>query len=317
MKRTLRTGKLLLLLTFLFPFSVRATWQPIGPYGGDARSLAADPDRPTRMYLGTRTGQVYVTDNGGGLWTRLEGLRAPADWVVDDLLLNPADPRVIYAGMWSVRGPGGGVYKSADGGQSWQALEGIQGQSVRSLAMAPSDPNSLAAGTLEGVFRSRDGGTHWQRVSPPGHQEIRNVESVAFDPHNPEVIYAGTWHLPWKTVDGGAHWTSIKKGLIDDSDIFSIVADPTRPGALYASACTGIYRTDSAGATWRKIQGIPYSSRRTRALALDPADPQTLYAGTTEGLWHTRDGGRSWSRLTSHEWVINALVIDPADPAHI
>ncbi len=303
-------------LIVLMACAAEAAWVPIGPFGGDARSLAADPSNPDRMFLGTRTGQVYASANGGRTWTRLTELQAPGNWVVDQLVMDPARSQVIYAAMWSLSDGGGGIFKSTDGGRTWASLSGIEGQSVRALAIAAANPQVLVAGTLEGVFRTEDAGAHWQRISPLDHAEIRNVESVAVDPRNPQIIYAGTWHLPWKTTDGGAHWVSIKKGMVDDSDVFSLAVDPAHPSTVYATACTGIYRTDTAGAEWQKIQGIPNSSRRTHTLVIDPHDPEILYAGTTEGLWRTPDGGRSWARLTSHTWVINGVVLDWREPAH-
>jgi photosystem II stability/assembly factor-like uncharacterized protein len=296
--------------------SLQAAWVPIGPFGGDARSLVADPFNPDRLFVGTRTGQVYSSADAGRRWTRLTGLEAPDNWVVDYLLIHPSQPQLLYAAMWSLSARDGGVFKSTDGGRTWAALPGIAGQSVRALAIAPSQPRTLVAGTLEGVFRSDDGGAQWQRISPAGHAEIRNVESVAIDPTDPDVIYAGTWHLPWKTTDGGANWVSIRKGMLDDSDVFSIAIDPGNPNRVYATACTGIYRSDSAGAEWRKIQGIPDSSRRTHTLVLDPRNADVLYAGTTEGLWRTPNGGRSWERLTPHSWIINSVVLDPREPSH-
>ena len=304
------------ILVLLVSPAAQAAWVPVGPFGGDARSLAADPSSPDRMYVGTGTGQLYVSSDGGRLWSRLATLEAPSNWVVDNLVIDPTQPQVVYAAMWSLGEGGGGVFKTSDGGRNWTSLEGIRGQSVRALALAPSRAKVLVAGTLQGVFRSEDAGEHWQRISPLGHAEIHSVESVAIDPVHPEIIYAGTWHLAWKTADGGAHWTSIKKGMVDDSDVFSIAIDPSRPARVYATACTGIYRSDNAGAEWSKIQGIPNSSRRTHILVLDPRDPETLYAGTTEGLWRTGDSGQSWQRLTSHTWVINDIQLDPREPAH-
>src|SRR3972149_297749 len=75
-------------------------WVPIGPFGGDVRSLVADPQQPDRMYLGTRTGQVYLSVDGGRSWNRLTGLDAPSYWIVDDLLIDPGNTKVLYAGMW-------------------------------------------------------------------------------------------------------------------------------------------------------------------------------------------------------------------------
>ena len=141
--------------------------------------------------------------------------------------------------------PGSCDDASRDGGRSWQA-GGLAGHAVRALALAPSDAGVLIAGALDGVFRSRDAGAAWERISPEGHEELRNFDSLAIDPQAPDVIYAGTFHLPWKTIDGGKHWEPIHAGMIDDSDVLSMIVDEKQPQRIYASACSGIYRTDTA-----------------------------------------------------------------------
>ena len=316
LEHNLKAFLLVVLLVILAPSS-RAGWVPVGPFGGDVRALAIDPHDTRRMYLGTRTGQIFSSTDAGRSWGRIQTFSAPTDWVVDSLVVDPTSNGTVYAGLWSLQGETGGVFKTVDAGATWRELPEIKGQSVRALAMAPSSSRVLVAGSIQGVFRSDDAGTSWRRISPAGHKEIFNVESIAIDPVRPNIIYAGTWHLPWKTIDGGAHWASIKKGIIDDSDVFSIVIDRDHPQTLYASACSGIYRSDSAGDEWKKIQGIPYTSRRTRVLMLDPRSPGTLWAGTTEGLWRTKNGGESWSRLSHHTWVINAVTLDPSDENHV
>ena len=115
----------------------------------------------------------------------------------------------------------------------------MKGQSIRALVQSASNDQILTAGTLRGVYRSEDGGVQWKQISPLGSMELHEVESIAVDPDEPGTIYAGTWHLPWKTTDGGATWHSIKKGLIDDSDVFSIIIDPKQTNIVYTSACSG------------------------------------------------------------------------------
>src|SRR5207248_9258806 len=133
-----------------------------------------------------------------------------------------------------------------DGGNTWEALPGMHGKSVRAMAIFPSDSKVLVAGALDGVFRSKNGGNSWERISPPSHAEIKNIESIAIDPKNSDIVYAGTWHLAWKTDVGGACWHDINKGMIDDSDVFSIIVDSTHPSVLFAIACSAIYKCDSA-----------------------------------------------------------------------
>lgn len=288
-------------------------WQPVGPEGGSVRSLTYDPTNPDRIFLGTSAGRIYLSNDGGGSWTRYAHVGNSSEMVLDHIVVDPVEPKNIYVAAWNAQAPNadGDLFRSRDGGTTWAAIPELHGKSIRALAIAASDPRILAAGALDGVFITRDGGETWQRISPENHAELKNVESVAIDPANPNVIYAGTWHLPWKTDDGGKNWHSIRKGVIDDSDVFSIVVDSTAPTNVFISACSGIYRSESAGELFRKIQGIPYSARRTRSLRIDPSNHKVVYAGTTEGLWKTNDSGLSWQRMTAANVIINDVLIDP------
>jgi photosystem II stability/assembly factor-like uncharacterized protein len=285
-------------------------WTALGPDGGDVRSLNFDPKNPDRIYLGTSTGTLFVSADGGHSWARLAHLGGDDD-VLDHITIDPQNPKHIFVSAWSVENQqAGDVYRSHDGGNNWDALPGMHGKSVRAMAISASDSQVMVAGALDGVFRTRNGGNSWEKISPPG-AEIKNIESIAIDPKNPDVVYAGTWHLAWKTDDGGANWHHINKGMIDDSDVFSVIVDSTNSSVVYASACSGIYRSDSAGDLFRKLQGIPFSARRTRVLKQDPNSPSTVYAGTTEGLWKTADGGKTWKHVTNSEIVVNDVMVDP------
>jgi photosystem II stability/assembly factor-like uncharacterized protein len=307
-----------LLAVFLFSLpSLHAQWKPIGPEGGDARALAYNPQNPDHILLGTGAGQLFVTENGGRSWARLAHLGSGDDYIVDNIAFDPADPKTIYAAAWSVNHEGGDLFRSRDGGRSWQVLPGVTGKSIRALALAESDPKIVTVGALDGVFRSFDRGDTWQRISPTGHADLKNFESLAVDPTDPKVIYAGTWHLPWKTSDGGQTWHSIKQGVLDDSDVFSIIIDHGNPATIYASACSGIYKSENAGAQFHKIQGMPHSARRTRVLQQDSVNASVVYAGTTEGLWKTSDGGKTFHRVTPANYIVNDVLVDPRNASRV
>ncbi len=300
-------GLLLVTTSLVLCGSVAAEiWKLAGPEGGDVRALGWSERQPQVVYLGTAEGILFRSDDAGRHWRRLEPGFPISGVSLDNIQVTPAGD--VLVGYWSVSGQGGGVARSSDGGRTFKVQDGIAGESVRALAVAPSDPARLVAGALSGVFATDDAGASWRRISPPGHLEIRNIESIVIDALDPRVIYAGTWHLPWKTTDSGKTWRVISAGMIDDSDVFTMTLDLRTPKTLFATACTGIYRSLDAGGSWSKFRGIPSSSRRTRAFAQDPDRPETLFAGTTEGLWVSDDSGANWSLRTDKSVVVNAIV---------
>jgi len=315
--RLLSAAFLLATTAFASHLFAQAKWSAVGPDGGDARSFASVPNQPSHIYLGTTHAWIYESFDRGATWHRLALLEPTEDLVVDNILVDSANTERIWASGWKPDKPDGGLWVSLDGGVQWQAVPALTGQSIFSLAQAPSDPKTLYAGTLLGVYRSSNAGASWQLISPPGSKEIHEVESLAVDPTDPDIVYAGTWHLPWKTDDGGQNWKNIKEGVIEDSDVFSIIIDPTHPHTVFLSACSGIYKSENAGLLFQKIQGIPSTARRTRVLMQDPSNHDTVYAGTTEGLYKTEDAGRHFSSLTASDVIVNDVFVDPTDPRHV
>jgi photosystem II stability/assembly factor-like uncharacterized protein len=292
-------------------------WTALGPDGGDVRSLAYDPQNPDHIFLGTSTGTLFSSTDGGHNWSRFAHLGSGDDYVIDHLAIDPQSPNKMYAAAWSVENQqSGDLFRSDDAGKTWESIPAMHGKSIRAMALAVSDSRTMVVGALDGVFRSTDGGKIWQKISSSS-SDIHNIESIAIDPKNTNVVYAGTWHLAWKTDDGGANWRHISKGMIEDSDVFSIIVDSTNPSVVFASACSGIYKSQSAGDSFQKIQGIPFSARRTRVLKQDPTNSSVVYAGTTEGLWKTADAGKTWTRVTNPDVVVNDVMVDPRNSQRV
>lgn len=286
-------------------------WVPAGPWGGSATAVAIDQANPKRMLLGARNSLVYLSEDEGANWRRLNFPRHFLG-TVRAVSFDPSDARVLLAAVNGEQSGFGGVWRSVDGGETWTLPGTIQGASAEALARWGRDPKVVLAGTHQGVWRSEDGGATWARISQPWNHEMRVVTAVALDPGSRDVIYAGTPHLPWKSADGGKTWNSIHDGMLDDSDVFSIFVDPERPQRILASACSGIYRSETAGVKWSKFAGIPASHRRTHVIRQHPSQPNVIYAGTTLGLLRSADGGATFRQLNNMH--ILSMVFHPSDP---
>src|SRR6266481_865591 len=117
--------KILVVVALAFLFAIPAVagnqWQPLGPDGGDVRSLAYDPQNPDRIFLGTSAGQLFLSETGGASWSRLAHLGEGDDYVLDHILINSEDG-TMYVSAWSVENAGGDIFVSRDGGRTWKAL---------------------------------------------------------------------------------------------------------------------------------------------------------------------------------------------------
>lgn len=310
-KVSLRSLALLLLLTLVASASgAHAAPLPffaIGPQGGDVRSLAKDPSDPRRVYAGTVDGILYASSNGGASWTRLDPGFPSRGASLDDLLVT--EKGEIFASFWKIDGTGGGIARSVNRGQSFRMIgSGLEGEAVRGLARAASNPKIFVAVTRTGVFRSIDEAESFVRISPRDHQEIRIVGSVAIDPRSADTILVGTARLSWRTDNGGLSWRPIQQGMFNDSDVMTLTMDRREPATVFATACTGIWRSRNGGGSWAKVLGIPSVSRRTRAFAQDADRPDTFYAGTTDGVYVSSDDAKTFARTTTPGLVVNALI---------
>jgi photosystem II stability/assembly factor-like uncharacterized protein len=287
-------------------------WHQVGPPGGTVISLTADPQNASRLFLGTADGHVFASTDEGNHWQLASRIGSGQDDVITHIVIDPRDPNRLYASTWTLYSGGGGVYRSDDGGRTWNII-GLPHETVRALAQSSTNPDLLLAGALSGVYRSQDDGASWVKITPDNHPDLNRFDSVAFDPKDNNTIYAGTYHLPWKTSNGGKDWFPVVKGMIDDSDVMSIIVDPANSDNVHATACSGIYHSTNGGTQWVKYQGIPNVFRRTQLIRMDPTDPNTLYAGTTSGLWKTVNE-KDFKRVTPGDWIINALIIDQKNP---
>ena len=290
-------------------------WIPVGPDGGEVRSLNCDPKSPDHLYLGTANGEIFSSQDGGRTWNRLAHLANRDDYSLDHIVVDANNSKLIFVSAWSRDSQGGEVFRSKNGGKDWESLPGMHDKAVRALAIS-NDSRVLLAGAGDGVFRSNDQGKSWEKISPDDHPSIRNVQSLAFDPANTNIVYAGTSRQTWRTKDGGSNWELLKKGIPDLSNVLSIIVDKHNGLFVVAGSASGIYRSETAGDSFKKVQNASVN-RGAHVLKQDPANAQIIYAGTGEGLWKSADFGREWKRITGGDIVVNDVLVDPRNSQRV
>src|SRR5258708_25068952 len=154
-----------LLLLLLVAAGLEAQqWRPVGPDGGDVRSFAYDPHNPDRIFLGTSAGRLYLSGDGGATWSRFAHLGTSSSMVLDNIVIDPDNSKIMYVAAWSVdSSTTGDMFRTRNGGRRPGTVTDLPGKSVRAPAIAPCDPTGRGAGRAGGRFRQRARGRHSER----------------------------------------------------------------------------------------------------------------------------------------------------------
>lgn len=309
-------------------------WTPLGPDGGDIRTLAVAPSNPDVIYAATRSAGIYRSTDGGGTWT-LANRGLPIGEPVS-LAVDPSRATTVYAALLNQ-----GLFKSTDGGTTWtSSSRGAQPFGailLFSVAVDPRQPRTVYAGTGEGVWWSANGGDTWKprNTGLPVHTQVLTLTA-----DRTGTLYAGTVDDGvFRGANRGARWQSAGTGL-PQGQIRALAVDPSSSGTTVLAgtfagvyrntggrswtfaggpadtvlslafqrsfqrsgrACAGyvsagIFRSADAGATWQPaLDGPPAGA--VFALA---AGPETVFAGLAEGhpvsggLYRSLDAGATW-----------------------
>jgi photosystem II stability/assembly factor-like uncharacterized protein len=242
--------------------------------------IIVDPKNPNTVFLAA-LGNAYAPDpdrgvyrsrDGGATWQKV--LFKNNDAGAIDLAFDPVDSKTVYATLWNVRrppwfiygpanGPGAGIFKSVDGGTTWQEIsEGIplEDRGHIGIAVAPTNRNRLYAvvdAKDGGVFTSNDGGTTWTRLSNDKRLWDRGwyFEKVTVDPKNADIVYVMNTSM-YRSTDAGKTWTPIK-GAPGGDDYHQLWINPDDPKRMILASDQGTIVTVDGAATWSSWYNQP------------------------------------------------------------
>jgi photosystem II stability/assembly factor-like uncharacterized protein len=320
-----------------------------GVFSGRITDLAVQPDKPHIYYVATASGNAWKTVNAGVTWTPI--FDDKASYSIGCMTIDPNNPHVVWLGTGENNSQrsvayGDGVYKSPDGGKSWQHMGLKQSEHIAKIIVDPRNSQTVwvasqgplwGPGGDRGLYRSDDGGKTWQgslQIS-----ENTGVTDVVMDPRDPDVLYAATyqrrrhvWVLLnggpesaiYKTIDGGENWEKLSRGLPGgDVGRIGLAISPVNPDLVFAwveaAEGGGVYMSTNRGASWIKRNAhMARSPQYYMEIFTDPVNPGRLYALDT---WThmSQDSGRTWKRLGNHKRHVDdhALWIDPHNNEHL
>jgi len=224
---------------------------------------------------------------------------------MDVTALTSASDATIYAQVDDPESRG--LYRSTDGGRSWQLISQQLGRNVNALAVDPSDPRVMFAGTARtatsvqdgNLYMSTDGGQNWNKapLSLPANAEgtVPSVLSIAADTSGADILYVGTdGQGIYKLTDKGTTMTALGDEFYG-ARVDQVVVTPDDSQELYAVTSKGLFRSNSAGETWKQVATLP---EQVVSLAVAPSDSEILYAGTSSmGAYRSEDGGQTWHSI--------------------
>ena len=304
------------------------TWQRLGlREAQQIASIIVDPKDPNRLFVAAQ-GHPYGPNPERGVYRSLDGgqtfqkvLYKDENAGGMDLVFDPRNSQVIFASLWSSRrppwttgggydGPGSGLYKSTDGGNTWRQLtKGLPGEAEGigriGPAVAPSDPDRMYAWVNakkgSGIYRSDDAGESWQRMDDEERLWGRGDDfgCVRVDPRNKDVIYVANTST-YKSTDAGKTFTAIK-GAPGGDDYHTIWINPENPDIIALAVDQGATISVNGGETWSSWYNQP--TAQFYHVITDDQFPYWVYGGQQESGSIGTASRSDFGEITFRDWT--------------
>lgn len=328
-------------------------WTLEGPanIGGRINVVVANPSNEAIIYAGASQGGVFKTTDGGENWVSI--FDDQPFLAIGSIALDPSDSETVYVGVGDLNisqsvATGDGVYRSRDGGSTWEHLGLDELGIISSIIVHPNNSDMIWVGSMgipfersedRGLYRSLDGGQTWEQVLFVA--EDAGIIDIVIDPFNPDHLYAASWNRIrnlqesivsgddakiWKSTDGGENWQALSNGLpnINMGRIGLAISEstPNKVFAVYADTLNNldnVYHTIDGGDSWMAIseyESIPSGLRNGfqwyfGKVEVNPKNDEELYLLGVE-LFKTTNGGESWE-LTVPDWWTYEVHADKHD----
>ena len=322
----------------------------LGPAAGGGRvtAVASIPGNPNVIYIGSCSGGVFKTVDGGVIWKAIFEKYPPS---IGAIAIAPSNPNLVWVGTGEANPrnnviDGHGVYLSTDAGASWRLMGLPDAGQISRILIDPGDPNTVFVGVLgsvwkpnaeRGIFRTTDGGQTWKKVLYVDDQT--GASDLVMQPGNSRVLLAGMWQFRrfpwefvgggagsgvWKSTDGGTSWKRLEKDMPEGPlGRISLAIAPSDGNHVYAlmNAKKGmLFESKDLGEKWEKVSDTRLIDVRPwyfSVIAVSPSDENKLYFGSFN-LVTSIDGGKTFQTNNRHIHPdYHAIWIDPKDPDRI
>ena len=324
---------------------------------GRAWRVVGVPSDPKTMYVTTAGGGIWKTVNNGTTFEQIFTHQSSVS--TSEVAIAASNTDIVWVGTGEAANTransiGDGVYKSLDGGKTWQHMGLKDSQMVGGIIIHPQNPDIVivtAMGHLwganmeRGIFKTKDGGKTWQKVL--FIDETTGFSAIKMDPKNPDIIYASAWQRfrygggdmdeagpnsgIYKSTDGGDTWTKLSTGLpTDDMGKIELAVAYNNTSIVYAGILTGepgrggrtskqggVFRSDDGGASWLRVNES-MTNYYYDHIYVDPTNDETVWMPVFK-LARSLDGGKTFAEVNMRHVHndLHSMWIDPNDTDHI